>query len=103
MAGLGPGFRVLSRSMVDESDSSGDMAGCPSAPRLIYFLFLPDSSSAEVAELADAQASGACPRKGVEVQILSSAPFDSVALIPRSWRAQPFRMTEANGVPSDHT
>jgi hypothetical protein len=24
-------------------------------------------------------------------------------LIPRSWRAQPFRMTEANGVPSDHT
>jgi hypothetical protein len=30
---------------------------------------------AEVAELADAQASGACGRKVVEVQILSSAPF----------------------------
>ena len=29
---------------------------------------------AEVAELADAQASGACGRKVVEVQILSSAP-----------------------------
>ena len=30
---------------------------------------------AEVAELADAQASGACYRKVVEVQILSSAPL----------------------------
>src|SRR5438552_2164084 len=30
---------------------------------------------AEVAELADAQASGACGRKVVEVQILSSAPI----------------------------
>jgi hypothetical protein len=30
---------------------------------------------AEVAELADAQASGACGRKVVEVQILSSAPL----------------------------
>ena len=29
---------------------------------------------AEVAELADAQASGACSRKGVEVRVLSSAP-----------------------------
>src|SRR5262249_47559297 len=29
---------------------------------------------AEVAELADAQASGACGRKVVEVQVLSSAP-----------------------------
>ena len=33
--------------------------------------------SAEVAELADAQASGACCRKAVKVQILSSAPFTS--------------------------
>ena len=34
---------------------------------------------AEVAELADAQASGACGRKVVEVQILSSAlPFSSM-------------------------
>jgi hypothetical protein len=32
------------------------------------------SLRAEVAELADAQASGACGRKVVEVQILSSAP-----------------------------
>ena len=32
------------------------------------------SLRAEVAELADAQASGACSRKRVEVQILSSAP-----------------------------
>jgi hypothetical protein len=31
------------------------------------------SPRAEVAELADAQASGACGRKVVEVQILSSA------------------------------
>jgi hypothetical protein len=31
---------------------------------------------AEVAELADAQASGACGRKVVEVQILSSAPIN---------------------------
>jgi hypothetical protein len=38
------------------------------------FLFLPVSSSAEVAELADAQASGACCRKAVEVRVLSSAP-----------------------------
>jgi hypothetical protein len=30
--------------------------------------------SAEVAELADAQASGACARKGVKVRVLSSAP-----------------------------
>jgi hypothetical protein len=37
--------------------------------------------SAEVAELADAQASGACGRKVVEVQILSSAP--AFALDPR--------------------
>ena len=37
---------------------------------------------AEVAELADAQASGACGRKVVEVRVLSSAPFDSVAHIP---------------------
>ena len=33
------------------------------------------------------QGSGACSRKGVEVQILSSAPFDSVASLPRSWQA----------------
>ena len=32
-----------------------------------------NSQAADVAELADAQASGACPRKGVEVQLLSSA------------------------------
>jgi hypothetical protein len=42
---------------------------------LIYFLFLPVASSAEVAELADAQASGACGRKVVEVRVLSSAPI----------------------------
>ena len=34
-----------------------------------------NSGHAEVAELADAQASGACGRKVVEVQILSSAPI----------------------------
>ncbi len=39
-----------------------------------------DPLRAEVAELADAQASGACGRKVVEVQILSSAPFDSPRL-----------------------
>jgi hypothetical protein len=32
--------------------------------------------SAEVAELADAQASGACARKGVKVRVLSSAPIE---------------------------
>jgi hypothetical protein len=31
------------------------------------------ATAADVAELADAQASGACPRKGVEVRLLSSA------------------------------
>ena len=38
--------------------------------------FLPSCAAlrAEVAELADAQASGACARKGVEVRVLSSAP-----------------------------
>ena len=40
-----------------------------------------------MAELADAQASGACGRKVVEVQILSSAPLDSAASRPRSWQA----------------
>ena len=50
-------------------------------------------SHAEVAELADALASGASGRKVVEVQILSSAPFDSPAALPsasqqaRSWQA----------------
>ena len=34
---------------------------------------------AEVAELADAQASGACSRKGVEVRALSSAPLIPIA------------------------
>ena len=33
---------------------------------------------AGVAELADAHASEACSRKGVEVQVLSSAPFDKL-------------------------
>ena len=32
------------------------------------------SARAEVAELADAHGSGPCTRKGVEVQVLSSAP-----------------------------
>ena len=47
---------------------------------------------AEVAELADALASGASGRKVVEVQILSSAPLDSPVVPPsgsrqaRSWR-----------------
>src|SRR6185503_12185983 len=37
--------------------------------------------SADVAELADAHGSGPCTRKGVEVQVLSSAPeFDSTAI-----------------------
>ena len=51
------------------------------------------SLRAEVAELADALASGASGRKVVEVQILSSAPFDSPAALPsasrqaRSWQA----------------
>ena len=50
-----------------------------SARRLLYNLrFLPYRSdfSAEVAELADAQASGACARKGVKVRVLSSAPLN---------------------------
>jgi len=37
------------------------------------------SIRAEVAELADAQASGACGRKVVEVQILSSAPLRDIS------------------------
>src|SRR3989339_2047103 len=47
------------------------------ARRLLYSKFARRGAPifcAEVAELADAQASGACSRKGVEVQILSSAP-----------------------------
>src|SRR3954465_2384607 len=45
----------------------------------LYFVVLPARSPrpAEVAELADAQASGACGRKAVEVRALSSAPFDT--------------------------
>jgi hypothetical protein len=45
---------------------------------VLYFEVPADRSAplrAEVAELADAQASGACGRKVVEVQILSSAPI----------------------------
>ena len=54
------------------------------------------SFSAEVAELADALASGASCRKAVEVQILSSAPFDSAASRPRSWQAA--RRAQANAL-----
>ena len=36
-------------------------------------------NSADVAELADARGSGPRSRKGVEVQVLSSAPADSLA------------------------
>ena len=49
---------------------------------------------AKVAELADAQASGACSRKGVEVRVLSFAPFDSVAMLPRSWQAESNALSE---------
>ena len=42
---------------------------------------------AEVAELADALASGASGRKPMKVRVLSSAPLDSAALRPRSWQA----------------
>ena len=35
------------------------------------------NARAEVAELADAHGSGPCTRKGVEVQVLSSAPKSS--------------------------
>jgi hypothetical protein len=34
-------------------------------------------TDADVAELADAHGSGPCSRKGVEVQVLSSAPKSS--------------------------
>ena len=39
---------------------------------------------AEVAELADAQASGACGRKVVEVRVLSSAPMLIWGLRPQA-------------------
>jgi hypothetical protein len=39
---------------------------------------------AEVAELADAQASGACGRKVVEVRVLSSAPILTWGLRPQT-------------------
>ena len=55
------------------------------------------SSCAEVAELADALASGASGRKPIGVQIPASAPFDSLASIQlaRSWQATCPR--ESNG------
>ena len=37
----------------------------------------PETTAADMAELADALASGASPRKGVEVQVLLSAPLRS--------------------------
>jgi hypothetical protein len=40
------------------------------------------ASGAEVAELADAHGSGPCDRKVMEVQVLSSAPFFLIHLIP---------------------
>ena len=48
----------------------------------LYYLFLPGdilSHCAEVAELADALASGASGRKPIGVQIPASAPLDSLA------------------------
>ena len=38
-------------------------------------------NSADVAELADARGSGPRSRKGVEVQVLSSAPTDSPVIV----------------------
>ena len=44
----------------------------------LYCAFLPDTiSTAEVAELADALASGASGSNPIGVQITASAPFDS--------------------------
>jgi hypothetical protein len=42
---------------------------------------------AEVAELADALASGASGRKAMKVRVLSSAPLDSAASRAASWQA----------------
>ena len=54
------------------------------APRALFIIAVSSRERsplrAEVAELADAQASGACGSKIVKVQILSSAPFDSPRL-----------------------
>ena len=73
------------------------------APRALFIIAVSSRERsplrAEVAELADAQASGACGRKVVEVQILSSAPvlllFSSVVyrdfLIPRRRRVSRVR------------
>lgn len=40
---------------------------------------------ADVAELVDAHASGACDRKVMGVRFSPSAPFDSAPSAPRSW------------------
>ena len=49
------------------------------APRALFIIAVSSRERsplrAEVAELADAQASGACGRKAVEVRALSSAPI----------------------------
>src|ERR1022692_616024 len=46
------------------------------------------NARAEVAELADAHGSGPCTRKGVEVQVLSSAPDSATsAPVPRGFVA----------------
>ena len=47
-----------------------------------------NSCRAEVAELADALASGASGRKAMKVRVLSSAPLDSPASRAPSWQAR---------------
>jgi hypothetical protein len=62
-------METLSNSTAREGSTRGAAIRYNSRFRPVVF-----SLRAEVAELADAQASGACCRKAVEVQILSSAP-----------------------------
>ncbi len=82
------GGRRPSTTHQDRKSSRNNPSSCVGAPafrrrwRAARLSFIIGSSSrlfsplrAEVAELADAQASGACGRKVVEVQILSSAPI----------------------------
>jgi hypothetical protein len=71
--------------------------GLDAGRHLLYtwkFQIGPAHLRAEVAELADAQASGACGRKVVEVQILSSAPIHKYPNRPReNWALQPWLVT----------
>jgi hypothetical protein len=96
----GPRRRARPATIVQDADVPPVPAGCvcrlrlppasgPSTRGEVSGILRASSRSvfslrAEVAELADAQASGACGRKVVEVQILSSAPIFRTPCVARN-------------------